>query len=210
MYSPDNSSDVVSDLDGKFTEALVRATGRARGDFETLRQEHPDWVAPMFERTVANIIHERLWQAMRQALDGVADFTFKEAEPVREIVYKVAGTGRTYVLRLKRHDERDRISSYPTRTDIQFWAGVVQTFDDFEIVNLAAGYRWDRETREIGVPVISYREGKSNVVWSYTLEPAAGVGTPIVWNPIVGPSLPNVDLLRASEGQDEAVGGGGV
>lgn len=99
--------------------------------------------------------------------------------------------------RVKRHNESDRIRSYSTPSDLVFWSGASVTFEGFERVPLAVGYRWKRDTREIGSAVISYREGKNNVVWAYSIDGGGAGAEPFVYEPIL-PNLPTVDLLDAS------------
>jgi hypothetical protein len=207
MFSPRDSQVVLDDLGDKFPAALLKATNATRGDFATFRQEHPDWVARMFERDLANLIHPRLWAHLEDELEGIDGVTMVAQEPTREIGISTAG-GRGYVARVKRHNANDQIRSYPTMTDVIFWSGGQDTLDGFERTSLAVGYRWDRDTREIGSPVISYREGKKNVVWAFAIDDGAAGAQPIEYKPIL-PSLPGVDLLDASretkldEGQAE-------
>ena len=200
MFSPHDSQAVLDDLGDKVPLALLRATERARADYAAFRAAFPDWLPGMFERELADVIHPRIWAHLVAELEGVEGVTLVAREPVREIGI-AAGSGHGYVARIKRHGDGDRISSYPTRTDIEFWAGGVMTFEGYERVNLAFGYRWDRERREMGSPVISYREGKDNVVWAVLVD--AGTGAlPLSYEPIE-PDLPQIDLLDASRETDE-------
>jgi hypothetical protein len=194
-FSPHDSDVVLSDLGSKFVLGLVRATDGARHDFAELRAWRPSWVADMFERGLANVIHERLWSHLAQELEGVDGITLTSREPLREVAVTTL-SGRTYHLRFKRHSDRDSISSYPTRSDIAFWTGGSHDqFDGMEVVSLAAGYRWDRERRELGAPVISFRETKSRVAWAVEVdEGAADAALPFTYTPIVLPGLPPVDL----------------
>lgn len=198
MFSRRDSQAVLDDIGDKFPLALVRATQASRADFAQFRRAFPGWMPGMFERDLANLIHPRIWAHLTAELDGVDGVTLIAQEPVREIgIQSVAGRG--YVARVKRHSARDRIRSYPTRTDVVFWGGAQATFDGLDRVPLAVGYRWDRELREIGAPVISYREGKENVIWAVALDAGESGGVqPLTYTPIQ-PNLPQLDLLAASE-----------
>ncbi len=123
-------------------------------------------------------------------------YSLRSSEPHREIS-AVTSTGRTYTLRIKRHDSDDLVSSYPTPSDVAFWAAGSAKFEGMEEVSLAAGYRWDHELREIGSAVISYREGKTNPIWAVEVGAAATDVKPFSVRPIL-PTLPDVDLRDAS------------
>jgi hypothetical protein len=126
-------------------------------------------------------------------LDGVDGISFRTEEPFRVAAVSTP-LGRTFTVRVKRHSEADRISSYPTPSDLEFWGGAKVTLDGLDDVPLAAGYRWDAVTGQIGAPVISYREGKDNVIWAVEVDAgASGETVPITYTPIL-PDLPQVDL----------------
>ncbi|KCG05315.1 hypothetical protein P935_02065, partial [Mycobacterium tuberculosis KT-0039] len=91
----------------------------------------------------------------------------------------------------------DMTPSFP-RTGVSGHAGAVQ-----EEVRIAVGYRWDPDTREIGAPLLSLRDGKDHVIWVVELdEPAAGVK--ITWTPIE-PTLPSIDF--GDLGEDSGASG---
>jgi hypothetical protein len=200
MFSPWDSQVVLDDLGDKLPHALMRATDLARQDYAELRSKFPSWVPRFFERDAANVIHPRIWAHLEDELDGVDGITLVSREPHRQINLQTS-VGRTYTMRVKRHSQRDRIRSYPTLSDVRFWSGGVrqQTIEGLECINLAIGYRWHKDRREIGAAVISYREGKDNVIWAYTIdEGMADGGTPFTYTPIL-PDLPQIDL-RDSQG----------
>ena len=159
-------------------------------------------------RGVANLIHERIWAHLVVELqpllaDGVS---LIDREPTREVAVQLE-TGRTYRLRFKRHSDRDLISSYSTRTDVAFWGGpAAGTLGGMEEVRLAAGYRWNAETRDLGATVVSYREGKSNPIWAVEINAGGAGAAPISWSP-ASPNLPLVDLERALNADVEGEGG---
>lgn len=59
--------------------------------------------------------------------------------------------------------------------------------------DLAVGDRWNSGTGSVGEPVISYREGKGNVIWAVALEEGRAEGAPLRRTPLP-PTLPWVDL----------------
>lgn len=199
MISPDKPDQVLDALGDKFLHALVGAVSGARDDLDAMREWRPGWFPPMSDRCLANLIHDRLWAHML-GLEGDHDaVTMHESGATREIV---AGQFR---LRLKRHHPDDRVSNYPTQTALDFWIqhnnGVLPGLEE---ITLAAGYRWDKEVKAIGAPVISYRDGQENVIWAMELlggtaadvvNPADDGGlTPITWTSVPGPELPVIDV----------------
>ncbi len=202
MFSPRESDDVLGELGDKFPLALVRATERARDDLRALRAWQPRWVATMFQREVAGIVHARIWDYVTSDLDGVDGISLRTSEPYREVRISTP-LGRTFRVRVKRHSESDRISSYPTPSDLEFWAGAEPTFEGLEDIPLAAGYRWEAETGDVGAPVISYREGKHNVIWAVEVDGGVASGTtPIRYTPIPTPELPTIDLARGTREEE--------
>ena len=197
MFTPRDRQALLDELGDKFPRALVVATDAARADYESFRRAYPDWVQGMFQREIGGIIHARIWAHLLPELEGVGGVGVRDREPYREVTV-TTGTGRTIKIRVKRHSEDDQISSYPTPSDLAFWGGAVVTFDGMEEVPLAAGYRWLAETGEIGSPVISYREGKLNVVWAVELERGGLQGIEPVRYTEIAPTLPEVDLKGAS------------
>lgn len=140
-----------------------------------------------------------IWAHLEDELYGVDGIEFVSREPHRQINLQTP-VGRVYTMRVKRHSQRDRIRSYSTLSDVRFWSGGVKpTIEGLECINLAVGYRWRKDTRDIGAAVISYREGKHNVVWAYTIDPgSAGSAAPFTYTPIV-PELPQIDLRDSQD-----------
>ncbi|ROS78718.1 hypothetical protein [Cellulomonas sp. PhB143] len=201
MFSPRDSDIVLQELGDKFPLALVRATSAAGSDLRELRTWRPEWLQSMFQREVAGIVHARIWDHLTADLDGVDGIEFRTGEPFREVRI-VTALGRTFKVRVKRHSEDDKISSYPTPSDLEFWGGAVVALEGLEEVPLAAGYRWVAATGEVGAPVISYREGKENVVWAVEVDAdAAGGVAPLRYTPIL-PTLPQIDLAASQRGDE--------
>lgn len=77
---------------------------------------------------------------------------------------------------------------------------------DFKDVRLSArrsSASGNPDTREIGAPLLSLRDGKDHVIWVVELdEPAAGVK--ITWTPIE-PTLPSIDF--GDLGEDSGASG---
>jgi hypothetical protein len=196
MFSPENADEVLAALGDKFLQGLVSAVGGTRNDLEEFRQWRPGWFPTMSDRCLANLIHDRLWAHML----GVSD------EPAQHVVMYESGATREVVvdrfrLRLKRHHFDDRVSNYPTQTALDFWvqnnSGVLPGMEE---ITLAAGYRWHTDTKSVGAPVISYRDGQEKVIWAVELLSGAAGATgggpvaPISWNPLSGPDLPAIDV----------------
>jgi hypothetical protein len=197
---------VLGELGDKVVAAIAESTDRARRDLADFRGWKPEWLPTLTQRFTANLIHERIWAHLLTELaplegDGV---TLIDQEPTREVCVMLEG-GRTYRLRFKRHSDRNLIRSYPTPTDIAFWGApaAAPTLDGMEEIRLAAGYRWNEETRDMGATVISYREGKGNPIWAVEIE-AGAAAQPISWAPIGGPSLPTIDLERSLDVIDDS------
>ncbi|MFT4189796.1 MAG: hypothetical protein QM621_14625 [Aeromicrobium sp.] len=196
MFSPRDQDAVLTELGSKFPAALITATNSARNDLDALREWRPGWVLAMFQREVAGFIHSRIWDHLTTELDSVDGITFRTAEPHREATVSTP-LGRSFKIRVKRHSEGDQISSYPTISDLEFWGGASISFEGLEQISLAAGYRWDSTLGQIGAPVLSYREGKENVIWAVEVDAGEADGlTPITYTPIL-PDLPRIDLADA-------------
>lgn len=198
MFSPRDSHSVLAELGEPLPLALIAATRAARADLTALRIERPAFFMQMNERDLANRAHPQYWFALRQELEHLPEFSWRESGPYREMTFSTAG-GRSYVSRVKRHSPSFRIRSATTKTDTVFWSGAQATFDGLETIPLALGYVWDRELREVREPVVSYHEGKNRVVWAYSIDEGAEAGTvtPAVYTNIT-PGLPTYDLRDAT------------
>jgi len=196
MFSARNPNDVRYDLPDQLLQALVDAVESASLDWEAFRREHPEWTAGMFERESASLIHSNLRRHLVRDVESIPNVTAFNREPYFEMAAEGA-VGRFYKIRVKRHDALDLISSFPTPSDQRFWGDMPSGFDQLEVVNLAFGYRWKKEDKAVGAAVLSYREGKSNPIWSVELQrPGGSLTAPIAFSPIL-PSLPLVDLRDA-------------
>ena len=172
---------VLAELGQTFVNALALSVSEAWTTYQGLRTREPGITGAFTQRTSANILHDLIWKTMMRELDGKHSYTLHDKYPLR-FIERTVKDGRTYAIRLKRHRD-NAVSSYSTQADRRFYAGGVQReLDGLEKVNLAAGYRWDCELERVECAVISYREGKSDVVWA--VEPAvAGVGVAPVLRP---------------------------
>lgn len=178
MFSPHDPDAVLAEVGDKFLLALVRATAAAGDDLTLMRAWQPRWCAGMFQREIAGLVHSRIWWYLTHDLRGMDGVQLHTKEPHRE-VRLVGPLGRTVAVRIKRHSDQDRISSYPTASDIEFWGGSRHTVGGMEEITLAAGYRWDREQEQVGPAVISYREGRDNLVWAVEVEAPDGPTGPL-------------------------------
>jgi hypothetical protein len=200
MFSEPYPADdeVIAELGDKFLSALVAAVRGARSDLQEMREWRAAWFPTMHSRCLSNLIHDRIWARLVASIESDPDTNVIESGPTREIT-----VGLNLRLRVKRHLSGDRISTYPTRTAIEFWSqGNQQAFPGLEEIRIAVGYRWDSEAREIEAPVLSLRDGKDNVIWAVELdEPAEGVR--VTWTPIE-PTLPSIDLGELNDETDES------
>jgi hypothetical protein len=181
------SDEIVAELGDKFLEATVQAVRGARTDIDEMREWRPGWFPTMHSRCMSNLIHDRIWARLVAAVELDAATNIIEVGATREIAI-----GPHLRLRIKRHHTGDRISTYPTRTAIEFWQQSLGALPGLEEVRIAVGYRWDPDIRRIGAPLVSLRDGRDNVIWAIELnEPAEG--EIVTWNP-VAPTDPTIDL----------------
>lgn len=190
MFSAPYPTDdeVVTELGDKFLSALVTAVRGARSDINDMREWRPSWFPVMHSRVLSNLIHDRIWARLVADINNDPDTRIIEKGAAREVMI-----GLHLRLRVKRHHSGDRISTYPTRTAIEFWQQSTNNhIPGLEEVRIAVGYRWDREIRKVGAPLLSLRDGKENIIWAVELdEPAEGVA--VTWTPIE-PTLPSIEL----------------
>lgn len=199
MISPDDSDQVLDALGDKFLGAVGLSVRSAREDLAEARVVLPSWFPSMHPRTLANIIHDRLWDHLVAACVDDHRITFVDRGPVRQVL-----VGFDFVLRVKRHDAADFVQNYDTSQAMQFWANdpSAPPLPGLEVITLAVGYRWDAEQRDIGAPVISYRTAKNAPVWCVELdEPVANEAT-VTWTPIE-PTSPDIVIDGVEDDQEE-------
>jgi len=154
MKSWPSSQAVLDDLGDKVVTAFRLAVADTRTDLTTYRNAHPGWAAEHSKRGLANWIHDRLWAHLLVRLDGLANVSIVDREPLREI-----WVSNNYCVRAKRHHLDGAISTYPTDTALEFLAQPGQlTLDGLVEMHLVIGYEWDKETNEVGRAVISLRD----------------------------------------------------
>lgn len=181
------SAEVVGELGDKFLEAVAKSVSGARVDVGEMREWRPSWFPTMHSRCLSNIVHDRVWARLVTLIESDRDTEIIDKGATREIAI-----GTHLRLRIKRHHVRDRISTYPTRTAIEFWQQNANALPGLEEVRVAVGYRWDPDARHVGAPLVSLRDGKDNVIWAIELsEPVEG--EKVTWTPIE-PMLPTIDL----------------
>jgi hypothetical protein len=197
---------VLRGLGDKVVDSLSRAVVLGRRDLAEYRSSFPGWVADASERGLANWIHDRIWSHLLVQVQGIEEVSIVDKEPTREMF-----VGTTYRMRVKRHHIDGQVNSYPTPTALDFFGqGGTLPIPTLEEVNLIAGYEWDREERAMGVPMLSLRNGQTNIIWSVELPEVDEQGEAgIVVRPIVpgptGPTvgLPGIDVRRdRSRGQE--------
>lgn len=200
MFSHSPADDVLQDLGDKVVSAVVTANDHAREDYRVYREMNPQWAADHSERGIANWIHDRLWAHLGRVLDEVDDVLLISNGPTREI-----RVGTRFLVRVKRHDAKDRVRSYPTKAAHSFWAQS-DTFEGLEDIRLSFGYRWNSEERKMGDALIALHDGLgTKPVWAVKVAAAESTAaSPVTWAPIE-PTLPQLDLsdVAAEDGEEE-------
>lgn len=195
-------AEVLDDLGDKVVLGFAVMTARTRDDLRVYRSTFPGWSAAATDRGLLAFAHDRAWAHVVEIFDDAPNIFFVDKPPTREVF-----VGTRYRLRIKKHDIDGRVSTYPTPGALAFMDQGQLTFDGLEEVRLVAGYRWDPELREIGAPVISLRDGYTNIIWTHELDEPADPGivsvTPIL--PTMSPQLPVVEFESddGAEGVDE-------
>ena len=190
MKSHHSSDEVLEALGEKVVEALGAAIPRTRLDLGRYRASLPDIVATSSSRGMANWFHDRVWHHVVSDLEDLHNVVVVDKGPVREIF-----VNGTYRVRIKRHDKKGRVNSYPTQAALEFYSqpSGQLVFDGLAEVRLIAGYQWNSTTHEIGPAVLSLRDGLDNVLWMVELlEPVAG--TSVV--PITDPKTPGPPIIE--------------
>lgn len=192
-------------LGDKVVDAIRQAVAKARQDLTRWREQAPEEIATTTERTLANRIHDRLWDHIVAELDGVDGVRFRDKEPRREI-----SIGSKFRIRVKRHDSEGRTSSYPTQEALDFYVQPRAMLPGFEELHLTVGYRWDKVLREVGNPTISLPRAHSERPYWVVDLPEADPGVTQPLHPASGPGpvapsvgMPSVDQRqRDKEGRD--------
>ena len=114
----------------------------------------------------------------------------------------------TYRVRIKRHDRRGRVSTYPTQTALEFLSQPSEqlVLDGLAQIPLIAGYQWNSTTHEIGPAVLSLRDGLDTVLWLIELpEPADDASVESITGPHA-PESPRIEFPVDDERQSEVDG----
>lgn len=195
-----DSDRVLADLGDQFVHAFIDAVDGSRDDFTAFKQWQPGWFPNFTARFTANFLHERIWDRLIRAVDGMGGIQINDREPVREL-----HSGTTYLIRIKRHHPGDRISAYPTEASSAFWSNSLLTLDGLESFSLALGYYWDAELHSVGDAILSFRDGKDKPIWAVQLRRDAGNAAGFSWAP-VAPDLPELDLSGVIHEAEEEPG----
>ncbi|MDN6227263.1 hypothetical protein [Corynebacterium flavescens] len=164
----------------------------AQDDFKELVEFKTDWASTYTQRFKANFLHERIWAPFLPYAEAADDISIQDDEPHRTLSI---GTGIN--LRVKRHTDRDRISTYTTKGAKDFYGiGEQIPIDGLERVGLAIGYRWDPEVDEVIAPVISLQDLKNRkLLWSVELlQDTAQLDSKIIYREIEEPDAPQIDI----------------
>lgn len=201
MKSHSGSDQIIEALGSKVIEALGAAVARTRLDLERYRTALPDIVATSSPRGLANWFHDRAWHHVVTELQDRDDVVVVDKGPVRELV-----VNGTYRIRIKRHDTKGRVSTYPTQTAREFLGQPPEqlVLDGLAEVHLMAGYQWDSTTHTIGPPVLSARDGLDNLLWMVDLpEPTEDGAIAPITDPTT-PAPPTIEFPSEFAGERKA------
>ena len=203
LFDPADDQRVLEEIGPQFATAISTSVRTARDKYRGLRAREPHITRLFTQRTSANVLHDLIWSELAASLGDNPDYSLVDTYPLRMITHPCGS--RLYRIRIKRH-RGNFISSYATATDKKYYSGNVDTFDGYEVVSLAAGYRWDSEIGEVICPVISYRQGKDNVVWQ--VEPSDGTETGTSILKPAFPEPPLIDLFDELEADETDIAEG--
>ena len=163
MHTP-GAEETLSTLGQDFINAFHEAVYGAQDDYDELRGFQPSWAATYTQRFKANFFHERIWARILPYVEEDGSLEAVDQEPSR-----VINIGTQYSLRIKRHSEKDLISTYRTPGAVDYYGRTIP-IDSMERVGLAIGYRWDSTIDQVLAPVISMQDlEKRKTVWSVEL-----------------------------------------
>ncbi len=201
MNSYRKSDEVCEGLGEKVLEALGSAIPRTRIDLERYRTLLPDIVVTSSPRGLANWFHDRIWYHLVSDLQDLDNVVIVDKGPLREIVVE-----DTYRIRIKCHDQRGRIRTYPTQTALEFLSQPQLVLEGLAQTHLMAGYQWNSTTHEIGPAVLSLRDGLDTVLWLIELpEPADDASVESITGPHA-PESPRIEFPADDERESEVDG----
>ncbi len=184
---------VVDDLTPEFVSGFVDAVAGAEQDRLLFYSEHPDWATTYQQRFVAMLLHERIWGRLSSQFERNADIVVRDDENRRE--FSVAGK---YLVRVKRHKENDKISTYPTRAAQAFYRNPQSTLDGGQTWSLAMGYMW--ADGAVAYPLVTLRNGIDVPVWGAELVRDTADGIPTIRTRLIEDvPMPAFDLDGAFE-----------
>ncbi|ROO52483.1 hypothetical protein EDC02_7411 [Micromonospora sp. Llam0] len=202
MFSYPSFREVCDSLGDKVLTGISKSAAGTAQDLRLYRRTFPTWVARGSERGLANWIHDRMWDHLTVQLDGIPNVNIHDHEPTREIT-----VGWQHRLRVKRHSSSGVVRTYPTPTALEFMFQGQLALEGLEEIRLITGYMWDSDLRQVGVPVISLRDGRDKIIWLEELPPADESGDTgtldLTPPPTDGPIAPVVDINRPSAKEAE-------
>lgn len=150
-------------------------------------------------RSRANVIHDLIVYAVRQAFDSVADIRLMEINKLF-----LMAVGCDLVLRFKKLDESLRSSGIPTQQSIEFSSqGDLPGIE--KVTHLEAGYCLnDLETAIEGIYICC--PNGTSVLWYYEIEPEEGEGSNIILLPRPAAPMPGArfTIKNDEQGKEEA------
>ena len=186
-------------LGEKVVESFARAVRDTREDLQAFRRASPHLVSIATGRTIANIIHDWLWDHLVTGLSGIDGVVVIDDGITRELIIH-----KKYRIRVKRHDEGGCVSTQPTPTALAFMEQGQLKLGGHEakMVNLIAGYQWDRAANEIKWPVLSLRDSLEDVIWLVALPEPPDGSTVVTRDPEPAADGPTITILRQDRDGD--------
>lgn len=160
MFSYPSFEEVCDGLGDKIVTGISKSAALTTADLRKYRKIAPLWVARSSERGLASWIHDRMWDHLAGEVGDLPNVTVVDREPIREI-----GVSWRFRLRVKRHHPTGSVSMYPTQAALEFMIQDQPSLEGLEEIRLITGYLWDSAVRQMGVPVISLRDGRDKIVW---------------------------------------------
>jgi hypothetical protein len=142
MNSHPESDTILDSLGDKFLSTLIESVVGSRADIDLMRAWQPSWFPRMHSRTLANLIHDRMWDRMVTAVSDDPGVVVIDHGVIRELQ-----VGVNIRLRVKRHND-DAISTYETTAALMFYKQPTQlALDGLDPITLAIGASSRRSCR---------------------------------------------------------------
>jgi len=196
MISPPGPTEVLEELGDKFVTAISVAVAMTQSDQLVYRQQHPLFAAAQSVGGWAYWIHDQLWKNLVAHVEDLPGVSIRDdqPQPTREIF-----VGLRYRVRVKRHDVKGGVATYPTPHARRLFRQRQETLDGIQEVVLCVGYTWDNLTNSIKEPILSLPRDIRRAEWLQALLPAEADGATGVYTlrsapEPAGPVAPMIDF----------------